>query len=512
MKISMHRFIPLLFAVGILVGVANARADIFQWEYINPADASQGKRQSTTLAPQGSRVNAGPGADLAGRDLTMAYLIGADLTNANFASRITSQGRGYNDRLDRGYNFINFQDARLSDADFTGAEVRGANFSRGYCRPGTACSRLPGWNVGITLAQLYSTASYQSRDLRRIDLTDNILVGGNFFALNLTDSRFYSATLTDAEFQQANFTNARFGFATLANTDFSGANLTNASFSGATLTGADFTGANVRGVNFGKEIVDFNVRPDPLNLITIGTGISLAQLYSTASYRAHDLTGIDLSLSSLDGGNFVGQNLTNSRFGSRYYEDDRERRVDYATFSGADFTGADIRGGIYVDLSGATTANLIWPSGHIDGIDLDGGGQLVVRDYDGDPTRTDAVNGTPAPLSPIPITVDEHLTMGPGGTLRMVFEADEWDSTISFMPGIAVTLGGTLELIFADDVNLANQLGRTFDLFDWTGVSPTGTFAVSSPYTWDLSNLYTMGEVTLLSVPEPSSVLFIAWV
>jgi hypothetical protein len=96
--------------------------------------------------------------------------------------------------------------------------------------------------------------------------------------------------------------------------------------------------------------------------------------------------------------------------------------------------------------------------------------------------------------------------MGPGGTLRMVFEADAWDSTISFAPGIPVTLGGTLELTFAADVNLASQVGRTFDIFDWAGVNPTGALAISSPYTWDLSNLYTAGEVTLAAVPEPASV------
>jgi hypothetical protein len=95
--------------------------------------------------------------------------------------------------------------------------------------------------------------------------------------------------------------------------------------------------------------------------------------------------------------------------------------------------------------------------------------------------------------------------MGPGGMLRMVFEADAWDSTISFAPGIPVTLGGLLELTFATDVNPAGQLGRTFDLFDWTGVTPTGAFAVDSPYQWDLSNLYTTGEVTLIAVPEPAS-------
>jgi hypothetical protein len=122
-----------------------------------------------------------------------------------------------------------------------------------------------------------------------------------------------------------------------------------------------------------------------------------------------------------------------------------------------------------------------------------------VRDYDGN------AHYDPA-LPPVPILIDDHLAVGPGGILRMVFEADAWDSTISFAPGIPVTLGGMLELTFADDVNLAGQLGRTFDLFDWTGVNPTGEFTVSSPYTWDLSNLYTTGEVTLLSVPEPSSI------
>ena len=61
---------------------ATAQADIFQWEYINPADPSQGKQQSTTLAPDGAGVDAVPGADLSDRNLTMAYLIGADLTDA----------------------------------------------------------------------------------------------------------------------------------------------------------------------------------------------------------------------------------------------------------------------------------------------------------------------------------------------------------------------------------------------------------------------------------------------
>src|SRR5690606_30093208 len=57
------------------------------------------------------------------------------------------------------------------------------------------------------------------------------------------------------------------------------------------------------------------------------------------------------------------------------------------------------------------------------------------------------------------------------------------------------------------DVDPAGQLGRTFELFDWTGVDPGGWFAVSSLYRWDLSKLYSTGEVTLVDVPEPSSIV-----
>jgi hypothetical protein len=100
--------------------------------------------------------------------------------------------------------------------------------------------------------------------------------------------------------------------------------------------------------------------------------------------------------------------------------------------------------------------------------------------------------------------------MGAGATLRIVLETDAWDSTISFAPGIPVTLGGTLEVTFAADVNLASLVGRAFKLFDWTGVIPDGAFAVSSPFQWDLSKLYAAGEVTLIAVPEPAARALVA--
>src|SRR5262245_19343355 len=178
MKQSAFTQVAGLFMV---FAACTARADIFQWEYINPADPNQGKQQSTTLAPDGAGVDAVPAANLSHRNLNMAYLFGADLTGAN----------------------------------------------------------------------------------------------GQY------------ANLTNAELSQANLTNSKFDGATLTSADFSGADLRNASFSGASLTDATFAGANVRAADFAKSCGGYICIP-------FG-GITTAQLYSTASYQAHDLSEVNLS-------------------------------------------------------------------------------------------------------------------------------------------------------------------------------------------------------------------------
>ena len=135
-----------------------------------------------------------------------------------------------------------------------------------------------------------------------------------------------------------------------------------------------------------------------------------------------------------------------------------------------------------------STNNLIQSGRRVAGLDTTGGS----ADW--------SFATTALPTGPLPIVVEQHLVLDATGTLRLEFDADPWDSTISFAPGIPVALGGTLELAFALGVNAGAQSGRTFDLFDWTGVSPTGSFNVSSPFTWNLTNLYTTGEVTLLGL------------
>jgi hypothetical protein len=56
------------------------------------------------------------------------------------------------------------------------------------------------------------------------------------------------------------------------------------------------------------------------------------------------------------------------------------------------------------------------------------------------------------------------------------------------------------------DTDVGTQVGRKIHLFDWSGVSPSGAFTIGGPYTWDASQLYTSGDVTLTAVPEPASI------
>ena len=564
-----------LCLVGLLCAAARpVQADIFQWEYINPANTGLGKQQSSTLCPDGGGVNAVPGGILNNRNLTLAYLIAADLTSAsvvgvNLWSADLSQAHLTNANLTN----ANFELANLTGADLTGAEVRGTNFVRSnYAYQG-----------GISLAQLYSTASYQAHDLTGINLAGNNLAGVYLAGHNLTNVNLNSdlsnanlskANLTNANLQaglwnadlsQANMTHAIFYNAKLDGANLSQANLRNADLTYASLYGANLSGAEVRGAYFflanvtltqlystasyqahdltgihleamtlsGANFADQNLTNANFNYTNLtgadltgavmrgaqiaGTGVTLTQIYSTASYLAHDLTGIgmfgydlsgavfsdqNLSYADFRYANFTGANLTHANVANATFSDGMlnganlsQANLTNASFyaaklSDANLSGADARGAnfAYATLTGANTTNLIQSDGHIAGLDLTAGASLVARDYDGNPA-------VPA------IVVEQHLAMDATGTLRMVFEGDAWDSTISFAPNISIARSGTLELTFAPDVNLASQIGRTIDLFDWTAVTPTGTFTVSSPYSWNLTNLYTTGEVTLAAVP-----------
>jgi MYXO-CTERM domain-containing protein len=63
---------------------------------------------------------------------------------------------------------------------------------------------------------------------------------------------------------------------------------------------------------------------------------------------------------------------------------------------------------------------------------------------------------------------------------------------------------------------LCSQIGGdTFQLFDWTGVTPTGQFTVTTSqaadqYEWNTTDVYSDGIVSLEAVPGPASASVLA--
>jgi uncharacterized protein YjbI with pentapeptide repeats len=251
-----------------------------------------------------------------------------------------------------------------------------------------------------------------------------------------------------------------------------GANLSNRDLTKAYLAGAFLNNANLSIANFTN--ADFST--GSIDFFYVNMGLTT------------NLSGANLSQANLANANFSGVEA--------YGPEGEFYPYLGANLEGANLSGADTRGANFYLATwyGVNTNNMIWPGGHIAGLGLTNGASLVVRNYDGHPDAA-------PPAGVWPIVVDGQVTMDTTGKLRLVLDADPWGSTISFAAGISVVLDGTLELDFAPGVSISSQIGRTFDVFDWTGVTPTGTLNVASPFTWNLSSLYTTGEVTLTAAP-----------
>jgi uncharacterized protein YjbI with pentapeptide repeats len=252
------RQIVLVATCAALVCVAPAaHADIFQWEYINPADPGQGKQQNTMIAPDGAGVDAVPGADLSSLNLTMAYLVGAELYSIYECDEFSCHEQKTN------LSGTNLTDADLTSASLFFANLSGANLHGTYLtNANLASATLSGSGAGITLAQLYSTASYQAHDLSGTTFQWSGFAGGDFVGQNLTNTDFEHTILTDA--------------------DFRGANLNSANLSYAHVTGADFTGAEIRGASFNAAFC--SLAPPP-GCSKFGTGVTPAQLYCRSQFR-----------------------------------------------------------------------------------------------------------------------------------------------------------------------------------------------------------------------------------
>ncbi|MFO0911802.1 MAG: pentapeptide repeat-containing protein [Pirellulales bacterium] len=474
-----------------LQGIGFFDNDLQGWDFHqqNLAGAKFGQSRLTDANLTGAIVTGASFWDVVSQGFTQAQLQSTASYQAKDLHGIVLGG----DLTGWDFHDQNLTGASLGSSTLTGANLTGAVVTGAWFRDATT--------HGFTAAQLYSTQSYVSKDLRGIVLdSPNDLTGWDFHDQNLTGAGFSGSTLAGVNLTGAVVTQARLddttsqGFTAaqlystqsyankdlsgiklvhnnLTGWDFSGQNLTGANFESANLTNANLTGAVVRGASF---------------VNTAGFFFQAEQLYSTQSYVAKDLREIEID-GNLSGWDLKQQNLINANFGS-------------ASLVNTNLTGADVRGAGSILLVGAILKNTIRPDGSVVGLHLGAGDSLTIRDCDA------VGNPAPKPWMPerpaIAVKVRDQMTVTDGGQLQLIFGANEWDSIVSFQRAIPVQLGGTLELNFADDIQLAAQSGRTIKAFDWTGVKPQGQFTVAPQpgTTWDTSKLYTTGEVTLLGI------------
>jgi uncharacterized protein YjbI with pentapeptide repeats len=466
-------------------------------------------------------------------DFTRANLTGAILHNADISNAIFRQANLTNVMMD---------DAIVAGADFTGAVLDGAKFLSADLSNAnftdsivTRTSFGPSL-IGFTQAQLYSTASYKNKHLSGVSLWNVDARGWDFSQQNLTRALFVGVDLRGANLSGANLTDSLLG-GTLTDANFAGAivkgaslrnatvrglsrdqlystasyhtkDLSDVSFGECDLSGWDLSGQNLVGAEFDYSTLhntnfeDAIIRDTSWWRVT-SSGFTKQQFYSTESYKTKNLGAIELVHNDLSAWDFSGQDMPNSVLwqSNLLNASFRGANLAYAAFddyetqaTGIDLTFADLRGATgKVPMVGQNT---IAPSGSL-ALNLSTAETLVVRDSI--PVR--AIKRTLFPIH----AVKEFVT---SGTLKILFDDDGWSLPISFQPNIPVELGGSLELTFATDVDPSSQIGRTFKLFDWTGVDPMGQFDVMSDYQWDTANLYSTGEVTM--IPEPGALALLA--
>lgn len=437
-------------------------------------------------------------AILSGTDFTGAVIKSAELygvTSMGFTSTqlySTASYQGYflsginlgNNNL-TGWNFshqdltyASLDSSNLSNVDLSGAIIWEADLS----------------NTNLTSTQLYSTASYQQKDLFKIklcandlsgwDLSEQNLNGASLCCSNLSYANLSGSRLVDAEISSSDLSHANLRGAHLDWVNLECSNLWGADLSWSCLYGSVLRGAYLYDTNFSNSFIEECDLSESTQ-----SGFTVEQFYSTHSYKGHCLWGIRLDYNDLGCWDFSDQNLDSAsfEFASLPSANFFDANLHGAVFSNADLNFTDFRGAQGFNSQDANLQNTIQPDGFVESLELRVGETFWIRDYNED----------------IDITIGGQVSISPQAAIRIILEDENWGSTICFEPGEDVILQGYLELTFAEGVDLESLVGVAFDLFDWENRNISGQFHIVSGLDWDISSLYTTGEVSLLST-EPN--------
>jgi uncharacterized protein YjbI with pentapeptide repeats len=205
--------------------------------------------------------------------------------------------------------------------------------------------------AGLFLAALALVPAIALGDIFRWDNGEVIpgtegITPGPF--VNLNYGAYETRQLRYADLAGYNLRGATFQESVLDFADFNSANLTAADFYFATLANANFTNAIVTGASFGR---------------TTYRGFTAAQLYSTASYKASELTGLRIN-GNLAGWNFAGQNLAQADFQTDSFV---PSDITESDFSGANLHRANLKS---ARLSGANLSRVNLASANLSSADL----------------------------------------------------------------------------------------------------------------------------------------------
>ncbi|MEX2139381.1 MAG: pentapeptide repeat-containing protein, partial [Pirellulales bacterium] len=387
--------------------------------------------QTKNLQGIGLASNNMTGWDFSGQNLTGADLYSSRLTNANLTGAVVTgamfwgtTSRGFTQAQlasTSSYQTKNLQGIWLGNNDLTGWDFSGQNLTNANLEASTLTNaNLAGAIVAdvrfsgetgfdLTKEQLYSTASYQQKELQGIELSNNDLRGWDLSGQDLTGANFYHSALTDvslvgatiigADFNETRLTQSQlYSTASYRQKNLRGVKLPGNGGTGWELSGQDLTGASffveggiccefaiLTNTNLSGAIVngaDFSLSDD----------FSKEQLYSTASYQRKDLADIVLSGNDLSGWNFAGQNLARAVFlnADLFHSNLSHANLTSASFTtdsdvnqsrlvNADLSFADLRLATYNSLDGALVRNAILREGTIDGLNLAAGERLVAH-------------------------------------------------------------------------------------------------------------------------------------